>query len=98
MMQELSIDIMAPVVENKQIRIDGANSVVFHNAGAQTVLVDNHLTIAPGSTFQFSTPTAAQIIAQRFRIAFTGSGAKRLEIATMRPVGEVFSNLPKSDA
>lgn len=97
MMQELSIDIMAPVTENRQIRIDGANSVLFHNAGEQTAYVDGHLTLQPGATFQFATPFPNMLFLQSFRIHFSGTGTKRLEVATARPVGYKFSNLPKGD-
>lgn len=92
MIREVSIDILPALTENGRIQIDGANSILLHNAGATVAVIDNHLTVGPGSTFQFSTQLPDFLISAVLRVQFTGVGSQRLEVATLRPKGAKFSN------
>jgi len=91
-MIEVTIDILPPITESTTVQLDGVTDVVFQNTGAATVTLDSRLTILPNSTFQLATPRPDMLIVCNIRVAFSGGGAQRLEIATLRPKGPAYSN------
>ncbi|NUO00999.1 MAG: hypothetical protein HUU01_10335 [Saprospiraceae bacterium] len=91
-MIEVTIDILQPVTENARIQLDGVTDVVFQNTGTTNVVIESWLTILPNSTFQLATPRPDMLIVSNLRVAFTGVGTNRLEIATLRPKGPAYSN------
>jgi len=91
-MIEVTIDILAVVEANGVVQIDGVTGIVFQNMGSTVATIGGRLTIQPNSTFQLATPQPDMLIVDNLRVSFSGVGTNRLEIATLRPKGQAYSN------
>lgn len=89
---EIAIDVEQAITENGQLQIDGALSVLLHNAGSVTVTINANLTIKAGATMQIAAPAANLIINDNLTVRFPSTSGARLEVVTTRLKRKEFSN------
>ncbi len=94
--REMLLSFEKPIMETT-VKMIHANSVVFQNAGEQTVKIDPFWEIPPGGTFSFgSTENPLIMFSQSFKISFSGQGEKLLQIATIVSKSHHVANYEQS--
>ncbi len=89
---EAGIDVLPARTESGQIQIDGALSVLMHNAGTTDVTINGHLTLKAGATHHLAMPHPGVVINDYLTVVFSSTVGARLEIAMIRLKGEAYSN------
>lgn len=89
---EAKLDVQPAVTANGKIDIDGALSVLLHNAGTQTATINGHLTIRPDATLLIASPQADVVISDHLTVHFAAASGAKLEVVTTRLAAEAYSN------
>ena len=92
MIHEIAIDVGAAVTKNQTVQIDGALSVMLHNAGSVTATVNGNLTIAAGSTLQLASPLPNCVFNDNISVRFATEVGARLEVVSTRLKNKALSN------
>ena len=86
------IDVRQAITKNGKVDIDGAMSVLLHNAGTVTATINGNLTVKAGATLQLAAPQANVVIHDHITVHFEASTGARLEIVSIRIAEEAYSN------